>query len=160
MYVDKLFSFIKLTTVLLIFMQSALSQDKPEMEKLSWILDKWVSKDSGNTSYESWVKISDDLYEGSSNTVKDNVITFEEKLKIQKTDSGIFYIADVKQNTEPVQFRLTSVTGDEAVFENPEHDFPKIISYKNEDGNLHAWIEGRGKNGEPEKIDFFFYKMR
>ncbi len=123
----------------LIFMQSGISGDKTEMEKLSWILDKWVSKSDSGISYESWSKINDDLYEGNASSVKDNETTFEDKLKIQKTDSGVYYAADVKHNPAPVLFRMISLTDDEAVFSNPEHDFPQKIIYRNEADNLHAY---------------------
>ncbi len=160
MYVEILFPILNVTIMFLIFMQSGVTQDKSEMEKLSWILDKWVSRSGEAESFETWSKTSDDLYEGYASTVKDNVTTFEEKLKIQKTNSGIFYIADVKHNPSAVSFRLASVTDKEVTFSNPEHDFPQKITYKNEEGNLHAWIEGPDRNGETVKIDFYFQKMR
>lgn len=132
------------------------------MDKLLWIVDKWVSvNDSpGVKSYEEWVKISDDQYEGSSRTEKDGKVTFSEKLKIESTPEGIFYVADVKHNTAPVRFKLTEVNDTLAVFENPEHDFPKKITYSLEEGNLHAWIEGPRKDGSTKKIDFYMTKMR
>jgi len=132
------------------------------MDKLLWIVDNWVSvNDSpGVKSYEEWVKISDDLYEGSSRTEKDGKVTFSEKLKIENTPEGIFYVADVKHNTAPVRFKLTEVNDTLAVFENPEHDFPKKITYSLEEGNLHAWIEGPGKDGSTKKINFYMTKMR
>ncbi|MBE2217432.1 MAG: hypothetical protein IAE90_04455 [Ignavibacteria bacterium] len=132
------------------------------MDKLLWIVDKWISvNDSpGVKSYEEWVKVSDDLYEGSSRTEKDSKVTFSEKLKIENTPDGIFYVADVKHNTAPVKFKLTDVNDTLAVFENPEHDFPKKITYCLEEGNLHAWIEGPGKDGSTKKIDFYMTKMR
>ena len=60
----------------------------------------------------------------------------------------------------PVKFLLTGVSDTSAVFENPEHNFPKKITYLLEDGNLHAYIEGHGKDGNTKKIDFYFNKMR
>jgi hypothetical protein len=140
--------------------QTSYSQTENKMEKLSWILDKWVSKDSNSISYETWSKVNSDLFEGHSQTIKNGDTVFSEKLKIQKIGNDIFYIADVKHNPAPVAFKLTSITDNEAVFENPEHDFPKKITYKNEDGNLHAWIEGRVKNNQWQKIDFFMSKTR
>ena len=129
------------------------------MEKLLWIIDKWVSSDGESKSYERWEKINDSLFEGCSETIKSGETIFSEKLKIQKTGNDIFYIADVSHNPEPVKFKLTSLDDIEAVFENPEHDFPKKITYKNENGSLHAWIEGPAKNGEWKKIDFFMNKI-
>ena len=96
------------------------------MDKLLWIVDNWVSVNDapGVRSYEEWVKVNDSLYEGSSRTEKDGNVAFSEKLKIQNTPEGIFYVADVKHNTAPVKFKLTEVNDTLAVFENPEHDFP------------------------------------
>jgi hypothetical protein len=132
------------------------------MDKLLWIVDNWVSMNDspGTRSYEEWVKVNDNLYEGSSRTEKDGKVTFSEKLKIESTPEGIFYVADVKHNPAPVKFKLTEVNDTLAVFENPEHDFPKKITYSLEEGNLHAWIEGPGKDGTAKKIDFFMTKMR
>jgi len=132
------------------------------MDKLLWIVDNWVSMNDspGTRSYEEWVKVNDNLYEGSSRTEKDGKVTFSEKLKIESTPEGIFYVADVKHNPAPVKFKLTEVNDTLAVFENPEHDFPKKITYSLEEGNLHAWIEGPGKDGTTKKIDFYMTKMR
>jgi hypothetical protein len=34
------------------------------------------------------------------------------------------------------------VSADTAVFENPQHDHPKVIRYRREDGTLTAEVEG------------------
>lgn len=136
------------------------TEAKNDLNKLSWIIGRWVSENGDSKSYEQWTKVNDTLYEGSSETIKNGDTTFTEKLKIQKTGNDIFYTADVKHNPAPVNFKLVSADDDEAVFENMEHDFPKRITYKSENGNLHAWIEGPGKTGEWIKIDFFMALMR
>jgi hypothetical protein len=42
---------------------------------------------------------------------------------------------------------LTGITADSATFENPAHDFPKMIRYtRRPDGNLEARVSGA--NGE------------
>jgi len=131
-----------------------------DFDKLSWIIDRWVSTDGESTSYEHWEKISDSLFAGGSETVKNGDTVFNEKLKLIKEGDEIFYVADVKHNPAPVKFKLTSISDNEAVFENPEHDFPQKITYKLIDGNLHAAIEGPGKKGEWRKVDFFMNRMR
>ena len=137
------------------------SQEKTPMQKLLWIVDSWVSPDgSDSRSYEEWKVTGDNLYEGSSKTIKNGEVTFSEILKIENTPEGIYYVADVPHNPAPVKFQLTSVSDSSAVFENPEHDFPKKITYLLEEGNLHAFIEGPGKDGKMKKIDFYFNKMR
>jgi hypothetical protein len=97
---------------------------------------------------------------GKNKTIRNGDTVFNEKLKIEKIGDEIFYIADVKHNAAPVYFKLTSLNDNEAVFENPQHDFPQKIVYKNIDGNLNASIEGPGKEGKWKKIDFIMNKMR
>ncbi len=137
-----------------------MTQEKTDMDKLLWIVDYWVSSDGESKSMEEWNKTNDSLYEGGSSTIKNGVVIFAEKLKIEKTPEGIYYVADVKHNPEPVRFKLTEVNDSLAMFENPEHDFPKKITYMHEDGNLHAFIEGPGKNGKNKKIDFYMTKLK
>jgi hypothetical protein len=136
------------------------SQNKSDMEKLSWIVDRWVSSNGESTSYEHWEKVSETMFTGSSETVKNGDTLFSEKLKIEFTDGNIYYVADVKHNPEPVKFKLISFSESEAVFENPEHDFPQKITYKHVEGNLHASIEGPGKNNTWKKIDFHMNRIR
>lgn len=138
----------------------SMAQNDNNMDKLLWIVDKWVSSDGETKSYESWEKISDELFLGGSQTIKNGDTIFSESLKIVKTAEGIFYVADVKHNPAPVKFKLTDVSDTRAVFENPDHDFPQKISYEMKDGNLHAWIEGPGKDGKWKKVDFLMTKMR
>lgn len=147
---------------LIILLNTFLMAQNPDenMQKLLWIVDNWVSHEENKVSTEKWVKVNDNLYEGESVTkVKGNTV-FHEILKLEKNDEGIFYIADVPHNPGPVKFRLTSVNDTVAVFENPAHDFPEKITYVNENGNLHAFIEGPGKDGVNKKIDFYFLKER
>ena len=139
---------------------AAMAQNNNQMEKLSWIVDRWISVDGESRSYEYWEKINDNLFIGASETVKNGDIIFAEKLKIEKIGDDIFYIADVKHNPEPVMFKMISLNDTVAIFENPEHDFPQKITYKQEEGALHASIEGRGKNGVWRKSDFLMTRMR
>lgn len=131
-----------------------------QFEKLLWIVGRWENTDGDTKSIEHWEKINGSLYEGGSETVKNGQTIFSEILKIQKFGEEIFYIADVKHNPATVMFKLTSLDDNCAVFENTEHDFPKKITYKYEDGSLHAWIEGPGKNGDWKKTDFYFNKLK
>jgi hypothetical protein len=47
---------MKLLLCLTIFINFSMAQNKSEMEKLSWIVDKWISVEGENTSYEHWEK--------------------------------------------------------------------------------------------------------
>ncbi len=124
-----------------------------------WLKGKWQNVSGNKISIENWELADDTILEGESVTTENGMVTFREKLKIEKKQDDIFYTAYVKHNPQPVSFKLVKISDNEAVFENPEHDFPQKISYRNE-GNLHAWIEGPGKDGEWEKIDFYMSKIR
>jgi len=130
------------------------------LDDVLWIADNWIISEDGITTNEHWEKISDSLIEGGSQTVKNGDTVFTEKLKIILKDGDIFYVAEVSHNNAPVFFKLTGALPDKAVFENPEHDFPQKITYELDNGNLHAYIEGPGKDGIWQKSDFYFNRRR
>lgn len=149
-----------LILIFIIMSKTAYSQNNADMQKLLWIVDKWVSQSETSTSYEHWEKTNETLYTGGSETIKNGDTVFAEKLKIELIEGKVYYIADVAHNPAPVKFLLTEVNENSAIFENPEHDFPQKITYINENGILHAVIEGPGKDGKTKKVDFFMQKMR
>ena len=54
----------------------------------------------------------------------------------------------------PTEFTLTRIDGEQATFENPAHDFPKVIRYaKRPDGVLEATVSG-GAGGRAESSRF------
>jgi Domain of unknown function (DUF6265) len=78
---------------------------------------------------------------------------FFEYLRIESRGSDIYYVAHPKARTPGTDFKLTRLTRQEAVFENPAHDFPKRIIYrKSGDGKLSARIEGDGTEKENRRI--------
>jgi hypothetical protein len=156
----KLYSITLLMLIIIFPVKKIAGQNMNEMEKLSWIADNWISADGETKSFEHWEKLSDNLFIGGSETVKNGDTIFAEKLRIEKTGSGIYYVADVKHNPEPVKFRLTCLTDTSAVFENPLHDFPQKIIYMLEEGKLHASIEGPGSEGTWRKVEFFMDRRR
>jgi len=59
---------------------------------------------------------------------------------------------------KPVPFKLTSLDGKTALFENPEVDFPSKIAYVKEKDGMSCWIEGM-RMGRITKEDFNFRKI-
>lgn len=92
---------------------------------------------------------------GMSRTVAgDKTVEFE-YLRIEQRADGIYYVAHPKARCPGTDFKLTHASATEAVFENPQHDFPKRIIYKKtaNDG-LTASIDG----GEGTKAMSFAYR--
>jgi hypothetical protein len=96
---------------------------------------------------------------GVSRTVANGKTVFFEYLRIETRGDGLFYVAHPKARTPGTDFKLVRLSGQEAVFENPAHDFPKRLIYrKNADGSLTARIEGNGT--EKEKPQEFHYRAQ
>lgn len=133
-------------SILLLAAQVIHAQD---LSKVSWMLGQWksVNAKTGNTSYEKWTKVSEQEWQGTgfrlSRSGTDTL--FREKLKIITKDNTLYYVADLKENTAPVYFKFTAINEQGFTCENPEHDFPKKISYQRDGKKLKATISGDGK---------------
>tara|TARA_R100000005_G_scaffold95726_2_gene78417 strand:- start:438 stop:911 length:474 start_codon:yes stop_codon:yes gene_type:complete len=146
------------------FSTTALNQDpisntvKKEFKELSWILGKWERSNvkAGSTAFEIWQKESEYVYTGLGVSLKGSDTTFVEKLRIEVKDNSIFYVADVRENVNPTYFKVNKVTSAGFTSENPEHDFPKMISYELEGKDLTAIISDGGE----KKMGFFFKKVQ
>jgi hypothetical protein len=138
------------------------SQNKDiSLDNFNWMLDCWIMEDENGITREKWVRESDIILRGRAYTIKNGDTVFSEKTSIEKRDDGIYYVAIVEHNPEPVDFKLTSLTANKAVFENALNDFPQKITYINEeDGSLFAQVEGKDKNGNNINIDFQMKKER
>lgn len=65
-----------------------------------------------------------------------------EYLCIAQRHGGLVYTA-MPNGGGATDFLLTRITPDSATFENPEHDFPRAITYaKRPDGGIDATISG------------------
>ena len=82
-----------------------------------------------------------------------------EALLLVTMGTDTFYIARPPENPYPTGFRLVSLDGDTAVFENANHDFPQRIIYRRvSDDAMTASIEGPGDDGSVQRIDFEFVR--
>ena len=132
----------------------AAASDAHSMASLAWLSGCWASDGGEPGSGEFWTPLAGDTLFGVSRTVRDGRTVAHEFVQIRPLPDGdIAYIALPSGQTETA-FKLVSVEGRQAVFENPDHDFPQRIAYRLEDGGrLAAWIEGP-MNGETRRVDF------
>ena len=71
-----------------------------------------------------------------------------EYLRIVQTKKDTYYWAS-PGGSKPTPFKMTKATDDHVVFENPEHDFPKRISYIIESPDVRiARIDDGTKGGQ------------
>lgn len=134
--------------------QDTSRQTKKDFKKLSWILNTWERTNvrPGNTAFETWQKESASVFTGMGVNLKGSDTTFVEKLRIEIKDDKIYYVADVKENATPTYFLMTEITDHGFKSENPDHDFPKVISYELKGDDLTAIISDGGQ----KKMGFVF----
>lgn len=127
-----------------------------DIKKAEWLIGTWENKTSKGSLFETWSKKSQNEFSGKSYVIQEKDTIVFETIKLVQEESGLFYVPVVKNQNEglPVRFSLKSVSDTQLVFENPQHDFPQIISYtKTGSETLTAEISGT-INGKEKKQSF------
>ena len=128
----------------------------PTLADLSWISGNWQTAPGGRRQIEEhWTQAAGGSMMGMSRTVAgDKTVEFE-YLRIEQRADGVYYVAHPKARCPGTDFKLTRASATEAVFENPQHDFPKRIIYrKTGDDGLTATVDA----GEGSKAISFVYQ--
>ncbi|HRE37928.1 MAG TPA: DUF6265 family protein [Chitinophagaceae bacterium] len=137
-------------------------QSRQNVTIFSWLNGQWAMTEKEGTITEEWKPVNDSLMEGKSDLVTgDSVIPFE-TIRIFREDTEFYYEAKAAgQNKEqPVVFKVTSFSDTGFVAENPQHDFPKRISYTliNKD-SIHAFVDG-GAAMPNKKSDYYYSRVK
>ncbi len=115
---------------------------------------KWLSGERADTTmgfYEGWRSSGDTMFIGYGFQISEGDTIFKEALSIRKTGDTWLYI--VQHGSGETSFKLMAAPGDTLIFENPDNDFPKRITYLNKPGNkIVVDIENPG---EPDKLICF-----
>ena len=120
------------------------TSDVRSISDLSWMSGDWQSPAGGRSQVEEhWTKPAGASMMGMSRTVVGEKTAEFEYLRIEQRTDGIYYVAHPKARCPGTDFKLTRSSASEAVFENPQHDFPKRIIYRRTgDDSLTASIDG------------------
>ncbi|KIC00131.1 MULTISPECIES: DUF6265 family protein [unclassified Flavobacterium] len=140
----------KITLILLLLaVVSCKNAEAPEKDKIKtadWLIGKWENVSPQGTLTETWSKVNDSTFQGSSYFIKGKDTIHFESIKLQQKGEDLTYNATVKgqNNDQAVAFELTTSTEKGLVFENPKHDYPQKISYtKDANNTLTAEISGK-----------------
>jgi hypothetical protein len=133
---------------------------KPTLQDLAWLAGQWRIEQGDRLVDEQWMAPAGGLMMGMARNVQGGKVReYEFTLLRQEPNGDILYIASPSKQAETV-FKLTSLSGGTAVFENPEHDFPKKIVYaRRPDGSLLAAIEGPGRDGKPRRVEYPYKRV-
>lgn len=125
--------------------------------QLAWLPGLWISTRGADTIEERWTTPAGGSMLALSRTVRGSLMVEFEFLCIVERDGGLVYTAMPNGRQPPTDFVLTSIEANGATFENPAHDFPKVIRYaKKADGTLEATISGAAGQ---KAITFLFKKQ-
>lgn len=114
-----------------------------------WLLGKWerTNNSPGQVTYETWTKESDTKFISLGWTMRGKDTVVAEKVTFIIKENAIYYIADVSENNAAVSFKVIQQSSKSFTASNPEHDFPKQITYaKNADDTITAVISGNGRD--------------
>lgn len=132
---------------------------KASVSQLGWMSGHWAQESSKSRVEEHWTDVAGNVMLGVGRTIAGGKTVFFEFLRIEERADGIYYVAQPK-GRPGTDFKLTRLArrleGQEAMFENPAHDFPKRITYRrNADGSITARVDG---GADSPKAEEFHYK--
>jgi Domain of unknown function (DUF6265) len=132
----------------LLVLMAAEPSRPPSLQTLRFMTGCWRGPAGpGAILEEYYTAPAENLMLGVSRYVRDGKVTDYEFTSIEQRD-GDLVITPRPKGQSPASFRLRRLSDKEAVWENPEHDFPQVISYRRPaPDSLVARIEGRGPQG-------------
>jgi hypothetical protein len=120
---------------------SAVVNAKATLAQVAWIAGVWVGGSGTSSVEERWTPPAGGAMLAVSRTLRDGNMNSFEFLCLVERDGGLVYQAMPNGRMPATDFTLTRLEGESATFENPAHDYPKVIRYtKRPDGTLEATI--------------------
>lgn len=117
---------------------------------LYWLVGTWQNTEDA-TMYEKW-DYGLDALNGKGYKVKKGNETVLENLSITSQGHTLYYNAEVvgANSGKTITFKLTKADENGFTFSNPEHDFPKEITYKKlTNDEFHATVnDGKAEGGK------------
>jgi hypothetical protein len=112
----------------------------------AWIAGTWIgTSGTATTTEERWVPPASGAMLAVARTLGGTQMTSFEFLCIVEREGSLAYTAMPNGRSPATYFMLTSITSDSATFENPGHDYPKLIRYTRlPDGSLQTTISAGG----------------
>lgn len=126
------------------------------LSQLAWLAGTWSTSSrpgAATTFEERWTPPAGGAMLAVARTLKGDRMTGFEFLRIVERDGSLFYIAQ-PGGRPPTEFALTRITSDGAIFENPAHDFPKMIRYRRLGNDV---FEARVSDGTDTKAEVYLF---
>jgi ketosteroid isomerase-like protein len=113
------------------------------VQDLGWLAGTWITASEPVTE-EHWIPPLAGTMLGANRTIAHGETVHREHLLLEERAGSVFYVATPLGQAETA-FLLTELDAQRAVFENPEHDFPKRIVYTRTGDALTAEVSADDK---------------
>ena len=141
------------TTALLLFTLSVHAAQHTSVQDLAWFAGCWEFTRGNRHVTEQWTSAAGGTMLGVSRTISDGKTAEYEFIVVREASGRLEYVAMPSGQAQAV-FTSVLITADEAIFENPQHDFPARIRYRRQpEGGLLATIEGT-VDGKRRVVEF------
>ena len=131
------------------------------INQLNWLAGHWRMEKGGRVVDEQWMAPAAGVMLGMSRTIARGKVVAHEFIQIREGPGGALYFIAMPSGQKEAAFQIVSLSATEAVFENPQHDFPQKISYRLQaDGSLLAAIEGPGRDGQTRRVEFPYKRVQ
>jgi hypothetical protein len=136
---------------------SAPSDSDTSLARLAWLAGHWRGEDGATVTEEGWLAPAGGVMVGVHRDVTGNGKAFFEFLRIEQREGGLVYVAQ-PMGRPPTEFPATDVGETSVTFENPDHDFPRLLHYQRRDDVLHVRAEGK-QGGRPRVLTWEWTRM-
>ena len=102
---------------------------KATIGQMGWLAGTWVGTLGRNTIEERWTPSAGGAMIATARTMRDGLMGQFEFLCIVERDGGLVYQAMPNGRQPATDFALTAMDANSVTFENPMHDFPKVVKY-------------------------------
>lgn len=113
-------------------------------KNFDWLIGNWerTNEKEGKQTFENWVKINKDKYQGLGFTMKDKDTIWKETISMIKVSGTWNFEVKGKADSLSTVFIVTEIDESSFICENKENEFPKKIGYSKSEKGILAVISG------------------
>ncbi|MBM3976704.1 MAG: hypothetical protein FJ299_06905 [Planctomycetes bacterium] len=130
--------------------------DPKDLQQLAWLAGTWRIEQGEVVTEEHWRPLAGTTLLGTSHTYDGTKTRFFEFLRITAMHGTIAYLAQPGGRPTPTVFLMKSMSKDEVVFENAQHDHPQRIRYAKSERGITATISQL----DGSRAEVFAYERR
>lgn len=133
--------------------EAAVTGAAATIARLTWLGSTWVGTTGQVTTEERWTPAASGGMIAVARTLRGAALASFEFLCIVERAGTLVYVAMPDGRQPPTFFTLTGITDGSATFENPAHDYPKMIRYSlSADGTTLATMIAGANGARPQTV--------